>query len=181
MKILLTTVLLASIRICLLAGEPRDKTDKYKDAFHHALNTAPEIYLVCYYQVEKKPWREIWEQLEIKATIVDAIRGERKVGDRIDFGRVRDGKFGDISQLVGSLYYVQYYRNDVEGSPEFGKLHIDSQHPRALFRYSDDLSGLVAEHKQKAQQAGAGQPATRTESDSEYGDEPQPESEERSQ
>ena len=164
----------------LLAGEQRDEIDSYEEAFHHALHTAPEIYLVCYYQVEKKPWGKEWEQLEIKATIIDAIRGERKVGDRIEFGRVFDGKYGDILKLVGSHYYVQYYRNDSEGSPEFGELDIDPQDPLALFRYSGDLSTIADEHKQKAQQAGTGQPATRPESKSEGDGVPQPDAEGRS-
>ena len=180
MKTLLTTVFLALMQSCLLADELRDEIDSYEEAFHHALHTAPEIYLVCYYKVEKKPWSKEWEQLEIKATIVDAIRGERKVGDRIEFGRVLDGKYGVISKLVGGLYYVQYYRNDSEGSPEFGKLDIDPQDPLALFRFSEAFSTMTAEHKEKAQQGVAPQSATRSESNSEDSDKHQNESEERS-
>lgn len=180
MRILLAALCLATANPLLLAGELRDEIDSYEEAFHHALHKAPEIYLVCYYQVEKKPWGQEWERLEIKATIVEVIRGERKVGDRIEFGRVLDGKYGDISKLAGSLNYVQYYRIDQEGSPEFGKRNIDPQDPAALFRYSPEFAVIAADHKPKAQQDGTGQPATRSKSDSEGGDKPQPESEGRS-
>ena len=91
-----------------------------------------------------------------------------------------DGKYGDISKLAGSLHYVQLYRNDHEGTPNFGKLDIDPQDPLAVFPYSQERSAMATEHKKKAQQAGAGQPATRPELKSEGGDKPQPNAEGRS-
>jgi hypothetical protein len=175
MKTLLAALCLFSAHPFLSAGELRDEIDSYEEAFHQALHTAPEIYLVCFYQVEKKPWAKEWERLEIKATIVEVIRGERKVGERIEFERVLDGKYGDISKLIGSLKYVQYYRKDQEGSPEFGKLDIDPQDPAALFRYSPEFSVIAAEHKPKAQQPGTGQPATRPVVEPAGSDKPQPE------
>jgi hypothetical protein len=177
MRTLLAAICLSTVYPLLSAGELRDEIDSDQEAFHHALHKAPEIYLVCYYHVEKKPWGKEWERLEIKATIVEVIRGERKVGEQIEFERVLDGKYGDISKMAGSLNYVQYYRIDQEGSPEFGKLNIDPQDPAALFRYSPEFAVIAAEHKPKAQQAGTGQPATRPESNSEGSDKPQPESE----
>lgn len=169
MRTLLAALCIAIAHPLLSAGELRDEIDSFGESFHQALHVAPEIYLVCYYQVDKKPWAKEWERLEIKATVVEVIRGERKVGDRIEFDRVLDGKYGDISKLPGSLNYVQYYRNDQEGSPEFGKLNIDPQDPAALFRFSSELSVIAAEHKE-AQQAGTEQPATSPELKSEGGD-----------
>ncbi|MBN8460531.1 MAG: hypothetical protein J0M04_22095 [Verrucomicrobia bacterium] len=180
MRSLLAAICLALPLPPIAAGELREEIDSAKEAFHHALHDAPAIYLVCYYKVEMKLWNGDWEQLDIQATIVEVVRGDQKVGDRINFERVMDGKYGDISKLAGSLYYVQLYRNDHEGTPNFGKLDIDPQDPLAVFPYSQERSAMAAEHKKKAQQAGAGQPATLPESKSEGSDKPQPESEGRS-
>lgn len=163
-KIILIAFFLAWAQAILFAGELREEVDSYEEAFHHAIHNAPEIYLICYYQIDKKPWGKEWEQLEIKATIVDVVKGERKVGDKIEFVRVLDGKYGDISMLSGSLHYVQYYRVEEKDAPEFGKLSIDAQDPFALFRYSPEFSVLASKHKNKAQQDGGGQSATRLES-----------------
>jgi hypothetical protein len=152
MKILLLAALwLASIQPLLLGGELREEVDSYEEAFHHALHNAPEIYLICFYQVEKKVWAEEWEQLKINATVVDVVKGALKVGERIEFERVLDGKYGDISKLEGSLYYVQFHRNNDEKSPRFGKLDIDPQDPFALFRHSPDFSVQADKYKKKAQ------------------------------
>ncbi len=152
MKSVLATLVFAAFQTISSAGDLPEEIGSYEEAFHHALHKAPEIYLVCYYQVDKKTWAKDWEKLEIKATIVEVIRGKRKIGERIEFERVLDGKYGDISKMAGALQYIQYYRNKHEGSPEFGKLYIDPQDPIAIFPYSTAFSAMVSEHKAKAQQ-----------------------------
>lgn len=141
----------------LMAGELRQEIDSNNEAFHHALHLAAEMYLVCYYQLEQRPLQGGCE-LKIKATIVEVIRGELKVGDRIEFTRFLDdnkANQADFSGLVGSLKYVQYKWNDQSAGGGLGKLEIDAQDPQALFGHSADFAALAAQHKQAPQKSAA--------------------------
>jgi hypothetical protein len=132
------------------ADELKAEIDSAAEAFHRPLHLASEMYLVCYYKVDKKPWGKEWEQLEIRATVVDVVNGPKKIGERIQFVRVLDGKYGDISHLLGSLNYVH--------SHDRGKFEIDAQDPHAIFGYTEERAKVALAHK-KAGQAEAGRPA----------------------
>ena len=118
--------------------------------------------MVCYSRVEKKLWRG-GEKLEIEATIVEVYRGKRKIGDRIKFTRVFDGKFGDISHLHGSLYFVRF---DKAPNPAIKQTIVDAQDPQAVFSYTAEFHAIAKKHKQ-AEQGSAHQSTTRPESKSE--------------
>ena len=142
-RILAALLIIYSIPIGL-AGERPAEIDSHEAAFHTMLHDGAEFYLICITQVNKKPWSGEWEQLFIKATIVDVIRGARKVGDRIEYNRVLDGKYGDISGLQGSLYFVRF---DVDQDTKTSR--VDPQDPQALFSYSEAFHAVATEHKKK--------------------------------
>ncbi|MDP0489550.1 MAG: hypothetical protein Q7Q71_00700 [Verrucomicrobiota bacterium JB023] len=175
------TIVLSSLAAmtCVLAEPIKDgdEIDSYEAAFHHMLHDAAEFYLVCIYEVEKKPWGKEWEQLEIKATVIDPIKGAKKVGEKLNYRRVLDGKYGDISSLNGSLKFVRLITDEEKPDDE---AFVDAQDPMSVFRYSPEFHKVAREHRQ-AEQGGAGQPATAPESKSEGKEKPKPESEGRSQ
>ena len=172
----LITLLIALSYPVGYAGERPVEIDSHESAFHIMLHDKAGFCLVCYTEVMKKPWRGEWEKLEIEATIVEVYRGKRKIGDRIKFTRVMDGKFGDISHLQGSLNFVRFDKSD---NPDSKVTFVDGQDPQAVFGYSSEFHAVAKKHKQ-AEQGGADQPATAPEPKSESGDKPKPESEGRS-
>ncbi len=176
MRQILTSVFLASICFCS-ADEKPPEIDSYESSFHYRIHDSVEFCLVCYTSVEKKPWRGAGEQLLITATIVDVIRGSRKIGDRIKFQRVLDGKYGDISHLSGSLNFIRF---DKAPNPAFKKTIVDAQDPQAVFRFSEAFHIVALKHK-IAEQGGAEQPATAPQSKSQGNKTPKPESKVRSQ
>ena len=146
-RVLAALVMIYSASI-VVAGERPAEIDSYEAAFHTTLHDGPEFYLVCITQADKKPWRGEWEQLFIKATIVEVIRGEKKVGEKIEYNRVLDGKYGDISSLHGSLYFVRFDIDD-----ETKVIGVDPQDPQALFSYSEEFHAQAIEHKNKENKA----------------------------
>ncbi len=132
----------------VVAGERPAEIDSHEAAFHTMLHDGAEFYLICITQVDKKPWRGEWEQLFIKATIVDVIRGDRKIGDKIEYNRVLDGKYGDISGLQGSLYFVRFDIDD-----ETKTSGVNPQDPQALFSYTEAFHAEAIEHKKKENKA----------------------------
>ena len=127
-----------------VAGERPAEIDSHEAAFHTMLHDGAEFYLICITTVDKKPWHGEWEQLFIKATIVDVIRGPKKVGDKIEYNRVLDGKYGDISALQGSLYFVRFDIDD-----ETKTSSVDPQDPQALFSYTAAFHAQAIEHKKE--------------------------------
>lgn len=175
------TIILGSLSVMMcVRAEPIkdiDEIDSYESAFHHMLHDSAEFYLICIYEVKKKPWGEEWEQLEIKATVIDAIKGDKKIGEKINYTRVLDGKYGDISGLTGSLKFVQFIKDDEK--PE-GDAFVDAQDPMSVFRYSPEFHKVARKHQQ-AEQDDAVQPATAVDSKAEGTEKPKLESESRSQ
>ena len=130
------------------AGEKPAEINSHESAFHYMIHDGAGFCLVCYTRVEKKPWRGEWEKLEIEATIVEVYRGKRKIGDRIKFTRVMDGKFGDISHLHGSLNFVRFDKPD---NPDSKETFVDGQDPQAVFSYSTEFHAVAKQHKQAEQ------------------------------
>ena len=145
-KILL---LLCALGVLSIHAKPileGDEIDSHEAAFHHAIHGSAEFYLVCIYEVTKKPWNKVWEQLEIKATVVEAIKGGKPVGEKISFQRVLDGKYGDVTHMVGSLYFVRYDKGEGP-TPDESKTEINPQDPHAIFGCSKDFLRTAKEHK----------------------------------
>ena len=131
------------------AGNRPAEIDSHESAFHIMLHDGAGFCLVCYSRVEKKLWRG-GEKLEIEATIVEVYRGKRKIGDRIKFTRVFDGKFGDISHLHGSLYFVRF---DKAPNPAIKQTIVDAQDPQAVFSYTAEFHTIAKKHQQAEQVA----------------------------
>lgn len=117
--------------------------DSHEAAFHHAIHESTEFHLVCVYDMKKKPVGKAGEELEIQATIIRPIKGDRPVGAKISFKRFLDGKYGDISSMDGTIYFVRF--DKVENEP--GKVEINPQDPHAVFRSSEELLKIAREHE----------------------------------
>ena len=123
-----------------MAGELKE-IGSIKEAFHHNLHNSEEMYLVRYSSVEKKSWMAIGEKLEITAEVVEIIKGTKNKGAVITFTRVLDGKYGNISHLNGSLFFVPFYINSD------GELEVDSQDPAWITRHTKEFYVLAQNHK----------------------------------
>ena len=111
-------------------------------AFHAAFHINTESYLICIYKVDKQPPRIGYpDQINIKATVIEAIQGNKKVGEKFSFERILDGKYGDVSGMAGGLYYVFLYTND------HGKILVSSQDPNALWEYKEEYKPVANSHK----------------------------------
>jgi len=120
-------------------GEPSKEIDSPIAAFHLALHDSDELYLVCYTKVDKLPWQKSWEQIRISATITEVLRGNKKVGDKVHFRRTLDGKYGDISNLHGSLNFIRFVKT-------VSNVSVDPQDPQSVFQYTEELHQFARKH-----------------------------------
>ena len=118
----------------LLFGPERDfdvdGLDSPPKVFHHyGIHSHVEGYLVCVYEVETTGGSK--NEMEIRSTVVERIRGTRKMGDRLAFKRVSDATTEKVSRasasMVGGLYYVFLRLCDD------GHIQVDAQNPLALW------------------------------------------------
>jgi len=131
----------------MFSAEPQDvdadSLDSDLKKFHHyGIQNHAESYLVCLYDVEKTGGPK--NEAEIKATVVDRIKGEKRFGEEFVFRRVSESSFEQLLRMRGGLYYVFLKKEDD------GKMAVDGQDPAALRKYSDELGELVQRHKQRA-------------------------------
>jgi len=126
------------------ADDKPKEVDSYESSFHFMIHDGDGFCLVCYTSIEKKPWGKVFEQLEITATIIEVYKGTRKIGDKIKFNRVLDGKYGDISHLQGSLQFVRF---DKAHNPAIKNTVVDAQDPQAIFKFSEKLHKVARKHK----------------------------------
>ena len=154
--------------------------------FHQALHYGdrPELYLVCAYKISVQKHgidslaAQGWEELLISCTVVDVIRGPKKVGEKFTYRRYLDGKAKDLVKIedhLGRLNYVFFVE-----APN-GSRFVDPQDPSAVWRFEPEIQKAANLHRNsKAEQGVAPQSATRAESEPESSDKPQPDSESRS-
>ena len=109
----------------------------------------PEWYLVCDYAVRVQPHgikhlaAKGWEEVVISCTVVDSIRGGKKVGERFEYRRYREGKSKNTKSLIGGLRYVFF----VESAD--GKRFVDPQDPASVWKHSKELARVVESHRPK--------------------------------
>ncbi|MBK1884909.1 hypothetical protein JIN85_21035 [Luteolibacter pohnpeiensis] len=122
-----------------------------------------------------KGWRYVYE-VKLKGT-----RAEKRIGRLFLNGKEIKGKIGELQQEpIGIFIYF--------GERGYNQGWLNTMtYDEAVFSEdgapTDQVTALLKalrDNETKAEQGGAGQPATRPESDSEGGDKPQPESEGRS-
>lgn len=116
--------------------------------FQRSISYYDECYLLCVYSAKAEPradGRGIlakggWEQIAYGGTVVNVIKGSCKVGDTLNFVRVREGKAGDTSKMLGRLYYV------FRSKGKDGTMHIDIQDPMAMWSYSKEYASVARKH-----------------------------------
>ena len=180
----LTLALIFVTSVCVRAEGPYNHNHDGAgpiEWFHKRLHYEewPEIYLVCDYRIAVQEHgieplsARGWEELSISCTIVDVIRGPRKVGEKFTYRRYLDGKAKDlvkIEERLGHLNYVFFVE-----APD-GTKFVDPQDPSAVWRFEPEIQRAANLHRKgKAEQDGAEEPASRSESEPEGGDKPKPE------
>jgi hypothetical protein len=125
-----------------LSSERAGEVDSPVKAFvQYGLDRRSEAYLVCVYQAETTGGSK--SEVEIHATVVDCIKGKKRVGERFSFRRGSDSGAWDLARLRGDLFYV-FLDEDADG-----RLFVDAQDPQALWRYSAELHRIVAKYRRK--------------------------------
>jgi hypothetical protein len=133
-----TAVAVAS---CSVTGWKSEVDSPSKAFLEYGIRSHPEAYLACLWEVEKTPEGDNWA--EIRATVVESIKGSKKTGERFTFKRITDSGVWDFAYLRGGLYYV-FLQNSADG-----RVSVDAQDPNALWKYSDELRRVVARYRQK--------------------------------
>jgi hypothetical protein len=172
MKLLLTVCLwIAAALGCNAEGDFNHDGEGvgHAEYFHQSLHheDRPELYLVCYYAVRVQPHgienlaAQGWEEIVVSCTVVDSIRGPKKVGDRFEYVRYRDGKAGNTKDLLGRLTYVFF-------TQAAGGRFVDPQDPASEWLFSEELRRIVEIHEKPKPKAGPGaaQPAAAPNSNS---------------
>ena len=118
--------------------------------------------------------------LEFQAVVVVVVKGGKEVGDKIAFERVSDGGFREAKTYEGELYYLICHKIPDEVPKYGGQYHPRPDDPYTMTLYSKEASKVFSSNRKQAEQGGAGQPATATDSKSKGEEKPQPESEGRS-
>lgn len=155
MKPWLTLCILPGLAVSLLAGEHHVDDDEFvgwnewfhNNAFHRGLESRPELYLVCIhgYKVQQHGSVPEWEELALRSTIVDVVRGEKKVGDLFEYRHYLDGKAVDPEKMLGTLWYVFVSEEKDQDGKKFR--FVDPQDPSCRVGYSAELAKIVAEHR----------------------------------
>jgi hypothetical protein len=126
----------------------------HNNAFHRT-EDFPELYLVCIHGIKVQPHGimagEGWEELGLRSTIVDVVRGDKKVGDQLDYRRYLDGKAVNPEKRLGTLWYVFVTETD-DGKHRF----VDPQDPVCHVPYTEKLAKIVAEHRAYRKPTAAG-------------------------
>lgn len=134
---------------------PADRTifDVIEDIRDSAILTTeerPEFYLVCIHGFKVQPHGSVpeWEELALRSTIVDVIRGEKKVGDTLEYRHYLDGKAVEPEKIVGTLWYVFVSEFETED----GKMvrFVDPQDPSCRIPYTPKRAKILAEHRGQA-------------------------------
>ena len=136
-----------------------DGLDSPSKVFHHyGIQWHPEAYLICVYQVEKTGGGK--NEMKLNVTVVDCIKGTRKVGERFVFTRVLEGTPEEFAQRIpnfqGGLYYVFLTLWDN------GQVGVDAQDPIAMWGYTDELREIVDRHKRQLSGAANGSQPNRS-------------------
>jgi len=136
-----------------------DGLDSPSKVFHHyGIQSHPEAYLICVYQVEKTGGGK--NEMKLNVTVVDCIKGTRKVGERFVFTRVSEGSPEEVAQAIqniqGGLYYVFLTLWDN------GQVAVDAQDPIAMWGYTDELREIVDRHKSRLSGAANGSQPNRS-------------------
>ncbi len=142
--IILIAILLFFLSAFSFAGGDFDHSaepDNDLKDFHRLIHHNVESYIICVYEIEKIEQRVGYkDQIIIKSTITFTIKGKKRIGERLIFNRIKDGKFGDISHMKGRLYFVFLH------SMGSGDISVDPQDPAALIKYKEEYNKVANDH-----------------------------------
>ena len=132
-----------------------------QNTFGSAVDYFAECYVVCVYKVSSSLntnpvlARHKWEQLHIECTVVKTIKGTKSVSEKFKFTRALEGKAGDVSSMIGGLYFVFFSENEQK------RIYVDPQDYSVMWQYSqaylEIAEKVVGEEYQKAEQVAAPQ------------------------
>ena len=147
----LPLLILATSLIALAEGPYTHEGDAkgYLEHFHRCLHyeERPELYLVCNFALKAQPRGTLsdrgWEEFEITCTVVDPIKGTKKIGEQFKYRRYLDGKASQKHRdyYMGKLLYVFITRH-----PD-GHLFVDPQDPSCAWPYSEELQKAANLHR----------------------------------
>jgi hypothetical protein len=121
----------------------KSEVDSPSKAFlEYGIRAHAEAYLVCLWAVEKTSKGDAWAA--IQATVVENIKGSKKIGENFTFERMTDTGVWDFAYLRGGLYYL-FIQKGLDGRGS-----VDAQDPGALWQYSDVLRKIVEQYKKKS-------------------------------
>ena len=148
MKALAISLTLAALALALsgcassLTSERKGEVDSPIKAFvQYGLDRRAEAYLVCVYQAEMTGGAK--NEAEIRATVVDRIKGTKLVGESLSFKRVSNSGAWDLPGMRGRLLYV-FLDRDADG-----RAFVDIQDPQALWGSKDEFQKIVARFRRK--------------------------------
>jgi hypothetical protein len=125
-----------------LSSERAGDVDSAVKAFvQYGLDRRPEAYLVCVYEAETTGGYK--HEVEIRATVVERIKGKKHVGEKFAFRRGSDAGPFDLGRFRGELFYV-FLDKDADG-----RLFVDAQDPQALWEYSAELHRIVEKYRRR--------------------------------
>ena len=120
--------------------------------FHQRIHEdgRPELYLVCNYEFKVQSHGiqlqadRGYEELVISCTIVDVIRGPKKIGEKFEYRRYLEGKakdLVDLEKMRGELQYVFFV--EAPGGHRF----VDPQDPFSTMIYNEETRKAANFHK----------------------------------
>jgi hypothetical protein len=164
MKKLLTLFLI--LTASAIAGEHHVDDDDFagwdqwfhNNAFHR-VEGRPELYLVCIHGFKVQSHGSVpeWEELALRSTVVDVVRGEKKVGDTLEYRHYIDGKAVAPEKILGTLWYIFVSEELAEDGKKVR--FVDPQDPSCRVPYTEDLAKIVAEHRAYKKQPAPASPA----------------------
>ena len=141
LKVMLSLAATVAIGSCAFTAEKGEVDSSIKAFLEYGLRAQAEAYLVCVWQVDRTLGDG--NGADIQATVLESIKGPKQIGDKFRFQRISDSGVWDFAPLRGGLYYVFLKRgND-------GQVSVDVQDPGAVWKYSDELRGVVEHYRRR--------------------------------
>ena len=141
LNVMLGLVVSVALGSCAFTADKGEVDSPNKAFLDYGLRSQAEAYLVCVWQVDKTPGDG--NGADIQATVLESIKGPKKIGEKFRFQRISDSGVWDFAPLRGGLYYV-FFKKGVDG-----RVSVDVQDPGALWKYSDELRRIVERYRKQ--------------------------------
>lgn len=141
LKVMLSLAATVAIGSCAFTAEKGEVDSPLKAFLEYGLRFQAEAYLVCVWQVDRTPGDG--NGADIQATVLESIKGPKQIGEKFRFQRISDSGVWDFAPLRGGLYYV-FLKRGIDG-----RVSVDVQDPGAMWKYSDELRGVVERYRRR--------------------------------